>query len=113
MAYTLIDPSEIEPHHGRFRKLTEPLGVSAFSVNHIGIDGGGEGRPHDHSVDGQDEVYVFTEGDGTLVVDGEGIAVRAGQFAFVSPDAYRQLKAGHRGLTWIGLGATPTQQVES
>lgn len=105
MSYTVVNLEAVEAHHGVFRRLSEPLGVTAFAVNHICISPNAEGRAHDHTADGQEEVYVFTQGSGTLVIDGEEVPVAAGQWAFVSPESYRQLRSGDEGLTWIGIGA--------
>ena len=107
MGYVIVDPEDVEAHHGVFRRLSEPLGVTAFAVNQISIGPNAEGRAHDHTADGQEEIYIITRGSGTLVVDGEDVPVAAGQWVFVSPDSPRQLKAGEQGLTWIGIGATP------
>lgn len=105
MSYAIVNPEDVEAHHGVFRRLSEPLGVTAFAVNQISIGPHAEGRAHDHNADGQEEVYVFLHGSGTLVVDGEDVPVSAGRWAFVSPESHRQLKAGDQGLTWIGIGA--------
>lgn len=107
MSYRMIHPNDVEVHHGVFRRLSEPLGVTAFAINHISIGPSAEGRAHDHTADGQEEVYVFIQGSGTLAVDGEDVPVGAGQWVFVSPESHRQLKAGEEGLTWIGIGASP------
>lgn len=105
MSYTILNLEDVEAHHGVFRRLSEPLGVTAFAVNQISIGPNTEGRAHDHTADGQEEVYVFMQGSGTLAIDGEEVPVTAGQLAFVSPESHRQLRAGDEGLTWIGIGA--------
>ena len=48
---------------------------------------------------------VMMAGTGTVLVDGEEIALRPGHFVFCSPDARRQMRAGGDGLVWIGIGA--------
>jgi quercetin dioxygenase-like cupin family protein len=50
-----------------------------------------KGREHDHSAKGEEEVYAVVGGSGTVLVDGEEIAVRPGHFVFCSPDARRQM----------------------
>lgn len=64
------------------------------------------GPEHDHSANGEEEVYAVVGGSGTVLVDGEEIALRPGHFVFCSPDARRQMRAGGDGLVWIGIGAT-------
>ena len=106
MAHRVVDASEVEASHGVFRGLSGPLGVSAFKVNRLELPAGGEGPEHDHSGDGEEEVYAVVGGSGTLRVDGEEIALRPGHFVFCSPGARRQMRAGEDGLVWIGIGAT-------
>jgi quercetin dioxygenase-like cupin family protein len=106
MAHSVIDASEIEAHHGVFRPLSGPLGVSSFKVNRLELPAGAEGPEHDHAADAEEEVYAVLEGGGTLRVDGEEIVLTPGMFVYCSPEARRQMVAGESGLTWIGIGAT-------
>ncbi|HZR92408.1 MAG TPA: cupin domain-containing protein [Gaiellaceae bacterium] len=108
MAYAVVDAQAIEALHGRFRPLSEPLGLTAFKVNRIELPAGAEGPEHDHAADGQEEVYAVVAGSGVLRVDGEEIALMPGHFVFCSPEARRQMVAGDQGLTWIGIGAAAT-----
>ena len=107
MSYSVIEAGDIEAQHGVFRGLSEPLGVGAFRVNRLELAAGAEGPEHDHTGDGQEEVYAVVEGSGTLRVDGDEIRLRPGSFVFCSPDARRQMLAGDQGLAWIGIGAAP------
>src|SRR5207244_11072645 len=75
-------------------------------VNRLELPPDGEGPEHDHSANGEEEVYAVVGGSGTVLVDGEEIALRPGHFVFCSPDARRQMRAGGDGLVWIGIGAT-------
>ncbi len=106
MSHRVIDGSEVEAQHGVFRALSDPLGVSAFRINRLELPGGAEGPEHDHTADGQEEVYAVIAGSGTLRVDGEDIPLRAGHFVFCAPEVRRQMIAGDEGLTWIGIGST-------
>jgi quercetin dioxygenase-like cupin family protein len=107
MAHKVVHSSEVEGHHGGvFRPLTEPLGVGAFKVNQLDLPAGAEGPEHDHTGDGQDEVYVVIGGGGTLIADGEEHALEPGHYVFCSPEVRRQMRAGDRGLSWVGIGAS-------
>jgi quercetin dioxygenase-like cupin family protein len=106
MAHTVIDANDVESPNGVWRGLTAPLGVGKFKVNRLELPPGGEGPEHDHAANGEEEVYAVVGGSGTVVIDGEEIAVRPGHFVFCSPDARRQMRAGTDGLVWIGIGAT-------
>jgi len=105
MAHTVIDANDVEASHGVFRGLSAPLGVGKFKVNRLELAPDGEGPEHDHAADDEEEVYAVVGGSGTLLVDGEEIALRPGHFVFCSPDARRQMRVGPDGLVWIGIGA--------
>ncbi|MFZ1879109.1 MAG: cupin domain-containing protein [Gaiellaceae bacterium] len=106
MAHMVIDAADVESSNGVFRGLSAPLGVGNFKVNRLELQPGGEGPKHDHAANAEEEVYAVVGGSGTLLVDGEEIALRPGHFVFCSPDAERQMRAGDDGLVWIGIGAT-------
>src|SRR5712692_6781457 len=102
MTHTVVHAGDVESPNGVFRGLSAPLGVAAFRVNRLELPAGAEGPEHDHTGDGQEEVYAIVDGSGTLRVDGEEIPLRPGHFIFCSPDARRQMMAGDQGLVWIG-----------
>ena len=107
MAHTIVDAGEIEARRGVFKPIRPALGVTAFGINQIQLPPGGESFEHDHTGDGQEEVYAIIGGSGTIRVEGEEHELRPGHFVFLSPDARRQLVAGPGGLTWIGIGSKP------
>ncbi len=104
MPHTVIDANDVEVTHGVFRGLSAPLGVGQFKVNRLELPPGAQAPEHDHAGNGEEEVYAIVGGSGTLLVEGEEIALRPGHFVFCSPDARRQMRAGADGLTWIGIG---------
>jgi quercetin dioxygenase-like cupin family protein len=108
VAYKVVDVTEIESAHGDVvRGLREPLGVSAFGVNQLELPAHGQGLEHDHSSDGQEEVYVIIRGSGTLRADGEETELQPGHYVFCSSEQKRQLIAGPDGLAWVGIGGQP------
>lgn len=107
MTHSLIDASEIEAKHGVFKPIGPNLGVSAFGINQLELAPNTEGPQHDHSGDGQEEVYAIVSGGGKIRVEGAEHDLKPGQFVFLSPDASRQLVAGPEGLGWIGVGCQP------
>jgi quercetin dioxygenase-like cupin family protein len=107
MAHATVDSSTVEPLHGVLRPLRQPLGLSAFGINELELPPGAEGPEHDHTKDGQEEVYVIVRGSGTIRVDGTEKELRPGVYVFLSPDARRQMVAGDEGLAWVGVGCRP------
>lgn len=105
--HVVVNANEIEASHGVFRPLTDPLGVTGFRVNRLDLSAGKEGPVHDHTGDGQEEVYAVIGGSGTLRAGGEEIALVPGHFVFCPPGVSRQMVAGDDGLVWIGIGSVP------
>jgi mannose-6-phosphate isomerase-like protein (cupin superfamily) len=65
-------------------------------------------RRHDHPDDGAEDVYAIVHGTGSVVVDGQEVPVRPGQFVAVTPDSARQVRAGDSGLVFIAVCAAQT-----
>ena len=103
MAHTVIDANDVASPNGVFRGLSAPLGVDKFKVNRLELPPGGEGPEHDHAAKGEEEVYAVVGGSGTVVVDGQEIAVRLGHFVFCFPDARRQMRAVLTGSSGSAL----------
>jgi quercetin dioxygenase-like cupin family protein len=107
MTHMIVDANSVEAHHGVFKPLRGPLGVTAFGINQLELAPGAEGPEHDHLKDGQEEVYVVIRGGGKIRVDGSESELRPGHYVFLSPDARRQMAAGDQGLAWVGVGCQP------
>lgn len=92
----------------RFRAARAALGVSAWGMNVLELDPGVDGHPrHDHSHDGQEELYVVLEGSVTLQAGEEEHVLVAGDMARVPPATTRQLITRDQGATVLAIGATP------
>jgi quercetin dioxygenase-like cupin family protein len=107
MAYRIVDANEIEARNGVFRGLATPLGVRAFKINQLELPPRGEAPEHDHSDDGQEEVYAVIRGSGSIRIEGEEHELLPGHYVFLSPEHTRQVVAGEEGLAWIGVGCVP------
>ena len=58
-------------------------------------------EPHTHH---KEEVYIFTKGDGYVVVDGKRYPVGSGDVAFIPPDALHSVVNEAEGeLTWAAF----------
>jgi uncharacterized cupin superfamily protein len=90
-----------------FSAFGRTLGATAFGISELQLDPDvGEAYPrHDHEPDLQQELYVAVSGSGTIGVDGEDVAVTAGEMVLVMPDAARHWRSGPDGLRMIVIGA--------
>ena len=74
-----------------FRKIRQPMGVTAFGVNAVVLPPGTVGRRHYH--ERQEELYLVLEGEIEIRFgDGERQALRPGGLARVSPTTVRSLR---------------------
>ena len=109
MSYSLVHVDDIEPTGpgGAVRFVRRELGVEAFGVNWFQIPANMEGKEHNESETGQEEVNVIVAGSGWYRIDGEDVPVRVGSFLRFDPGTTRCPVAGPEGMTMIGIGARP------
>lgn len=103
-----IDELDSYEGKGRFLFARKGLGVTAFGLNVQRWPAGYSDYPeHDHSKDGQEEVYFVVEGSVTLEVGGESFELAPGTFARVGPEERRKLVPGAEGVMLLSLGGVP------
>ena len=107
MGYSMIKVDEIEPAGpgGAVRFVRRELGVEAFGINWFELPPNAEGREHDETATGQEEVNVVVRGSGVYRIDGVDVPVRAGSILRFDPETTRVPIAGPEGMTMIGIGA--------
>jgi uncharacterized cupin superfamily protein len=107
VAYTLIhgDDPGIESFRGVFMKIRRALGATAFGINEVRLPADAAGVEHDEAETGHEEVYLVLDGSGFVTVDGERVAVAAGDYLRVDAAATRQLLAGPEGMRFLAVGA--------
>ena len=107
MGYSVVNVAELEPAGpgGAVRFVRRELGVEAFGINWFELAPHAEGREHDESASGQEEVNVVVRGSGVWKVDGEEVPVREGTFLRFDAESTRQPVAGPDGMIFIGVGA--------
>jgi mannose-6-phosphate isomerase-like protein (cupin superfamily) len=92
----------------RFRAARQALGVTAWGMNVLELDAHCTGHPeHDHTADGQEEVYFVLEGKVTLRVGDKERALGTGDMVRVAPDVRRKLVTGDCGAVVLAIGGTP------
>jgi len=92
----------------RFRSAGRQLGVKAWGMNVLDIEAGCTKYPeHDHTENGQEEVYVVLRGSATVRAGGQEQQLEPGAFVRVGPGEKRHFTPGPQGVTLLALGATP------
>jgi uncharacterized cupin superfamily protein len=109
---TIEDISPYEGPHAiagiRFRPAGRELGVSAWGMNVLTIEAGCTSYPeHNHAKDGQEEVYVVLDGDGSIESNGQRTALARGALVRVGPSTKRKIAPGPNGIVLLVIGGTP------
>src|SRR3954453_9224267 len=88
MGYQVSSLDELGEGYG-FRKVRQPLGVTAFGVNALVFPARYEGPNHYH--DQQDELYFVHRGTATFTFDGEEHSVTEGGVVHVESTTHRMI----------------------
>jgi mannose-6-phosphate isomerase-like protein (cupin superfamily) len=109
--YAIKDIDEMEATWGGAFKLARAeLGVEAFGLQVIDMPPNIDQYPeHDHSEDGQQEVYVPMSGSGEIEIDGERLPLRPGAMVMVAPEAKRRVITANEPLRLLAIGGVPGQ----
>ncbi len=95
-------------HHGLVKLAGAELGVESFGVQVFDFPAGFSDYPeHDHSEDGQEELYVVLRGTAEYEVDGERVTVDPGRMLLVSAGCNRRLLPLAEDVRILVIGCTP------
>lgn len=82
-------------------ELHDLLGLTGAEISVNTLPAGG-GVPFFHSHKQNEEIYAVLEGEGEAVIDGETIALKAGDWVRVAPAASRKFSAAaDKGIKYI------------
>ena len=96
------------PNGGGFVRARAGLGVTSFGMQVENFPPNFEHHPeHDHSDDGQEEVYTALSGSATLHADGRTYRLEPGVFARVGPGVTRKIITGDEPIQLLAIGAIP------
>ena len=107
MGYSVVSVDDLEPGGpgGVIRFVRRELGVEAFGINWFELPPNAEGREHDETGTGQEEVNIIVRGSGVFRIDGEEVPFQAPAAFRFDPETVRLAVAGPDGLTMIAVGA--------
>ncbi|HYV86088.1 MAG TPA: hypothetical protein VFB49_09270 [Patescibacteria group bacterium] len=98
---------------GQFLYAGRSLGVTAWGMNVLKLPPSWAGYPeHDHSRDGQEEVYVVLRGSARLEAAGKSWELESGMLVRVGAGQRRKIVPGGEGVTLLALGGTPGKAYE-
>lgn len=90
---------------GAFKRARAELGIESFGMQIIDMPANYDGYPeHDHTHDGQEEVYLTLRGGGELEIEGERFPLDPDHCARVGPGVTRKVWPGEDGIRVLVLG---------
>jgi uncharacterized cupin superfamily protein len=93
---------------GAVKLAGDELGVESFGLQVLDLPPGFADYPeHDHTHDGQEEVYVVLTGSAEFAVAGEHVEAGAGTIVRVAAAARRSLVPGAAGVRVLAIGCAP------
>jgi mannose-6-phosphate isomerase-like protein (cupin superfamily) len=93
---------------GAFKRARAELGVESFGMAIIDLPPNFEGYPeHDHSGDGQEEVFFALRGSGEIEIDGERFPLDADHVIRISAGTSRKVWPGGDGVRLLAIGGVP------
>jgi mannose-6-phosphate isomerase-like protein (cupin superfamily) len=93
---------------GAFKRARAELGVESFGIQVIDLPPSFENYPeHDHSEDGQEEVYMALRGQAEIEIEGERFPLDEDHMARVGPGTKRKVWPGPEGIRLVIVGAVP------
>jgi len=95
-------------YQGAFKRVRAELGVESFGIQIIDLPPGFENYPeHDHSEDGQEEVYLALRGGGEIEIEGERSPLDPDHIARIGPGVKRKVWPGPDGVRLLIIGGVP------
>jgi hypothetical protein len=107
--YTATAIDDIEGiYGGSFKRVRAALGITSFGLQILDLPPGATGYPeHDHSSDGQEEVYIALRGSAAMEIDGEQVPLDADHLVSVKAGTKRKVLPGPDGLRMMVIGGVP------
>ena len=107
--YAVMRIDEMEAIYGNaFKRARAELGVNAFGMQVLDFPPNATQYPeHDHTEDGQEEVYVALRGSGEIEIEGERHRLDPETMVRVSPGVKRKIWTGDEELRLLAIGGVP------
>jgi mannose-6-phosphate isomerase-like protein (cupin superfamily) len=100
---------------GAFKRARAELGVESFGMQVLDIPPNiDEQYPeHDHSDDGQEEVYLALRGSAEIEIAGERHRLEPDTMVRVGPGVTRTIRTSSEGVRLLALGGCPGKAYEA
>jgi mannose-6-phosphate isomerase-like protein (cupin superfamily) len=99
---------------GAFKRARAELGVRSFGIQVLDLPANTHQYPeHDHSGDGQEEVYLPLSGSGEIEIDGERHPLDPQTMVRVGANTRRKLWTGEEAMRVLAIGGVPNKPYEA
>jgi quercetin dioxygenase-like cupin family protein len=105
MSHGKVNYQDVDPAAEALHFLRDPLDCEELGVTVIECDPGWTGMEHDHAEEDHEEVYLLVDGEATVTVEGEPVAMEPGDALRVDPEASRQIRNGEAESRFVVVGA--------
>ncbi|ELZ23974.1 cupin domain-containing protein [Natrinema limicola] len=105
MTYRKVNYEDVEQVSSAMHFLSDPLETEQVGVTIARCDPDWKSKPHDHTANGHEEVYVLIEGEATVVVDDEPVDMEAGDALWIPPESTRQIRNGDDESAFVLVSA--------
>lgn len=103
--YKRVNYREIAPVSGGMHFLREPLDSERVGVTITRCEPDWNSRPHDHTENGHEEIYVLIEGTATVVIDDDPVGMEEGDAVWIPPEATRQIRNDDEEAAFVLVSA--------
>ncbi|MDL5360722.1 cupin domain-containing protein [Halalkalicoccus sp. NIPERK01] len=103
--YTKANYADVDPVAGSLYFLRDPLDCENLGVSVLECDPGWTGKEHDHADEGHEEVYLLVEGEATVVIEDEEVAMAEGDAVRIPGEATRRIENGDAESRFVLVGA--------
>ncbi|ADB59807.1 Cupin 2 conserved barrel domain protein [Haloterrigena turkmenica DSM 5511] len=105
MTYRKVNYEDVEQVSSAMHFLSDPLETEQVGVTVARCDPGWNSKPHDHTENGHEEVYVLIEGEATVIIDDEPVAMETGDALWIPPSSTRQIRNGDAESAFVLVSA--------
>jgi len=101
-------------YFGAFKRARADLGLESFGVQVIDLPPGADQYPeHDHSEDGQEELYAALRGSAEIDIEGERVALDPDTLIAIKSGTKRKVWPGDEGVRLLIVGGVPGKAYEA
>ncbi|ERJ06297.1 ureidoglycine aminohydrolase protein [Halorhabdus tiamatea SARL4B] len=105
MAYTKVNYEDVDPVAESMHFLRDALDCETVGVTVLECEPGWSGKAHDHAEENHEEVYLLVDGEATVTIEGQDVAMESGDAVRVAPEATREIHNGDAESKFVLVGA--------